>query len=314
MRYILFILLLLDLTCEAQVTAHPTLAASRVYPLDVAQAQLAVSYFKLRSAYTGACVRIRRAGDNVEQDFGFVNGHFVDTAAIRAFLTTNDGFVVTRYDQSGNGFNLSQTTAANQPQIYIGSTQSFYRSDNFFSEYYNTAGSFKSLTLGSTGLGRAVNQLGYLAIARPEFDSTIMTIFAISTSTANSVRFASSFLGGASKVINMAARRLDTETNATILASGNNVFAKNNNYLLIGVINYNNTTASINNNGSQIAATSTFSTIGSTSATNATASLIGGSFGNTNRFFGYLPCVVIYHQSIDRPTIELLFNNLYSIY
>lgn len=78
--------------------------------------QLAFSMFKLRSSYSGACLRVRRSSDNSEQDINFVN-NYLDTASLLSFVGANNGFVVTWYDQSGNTRNLSRATAVNQPQI-----------------------------------------------------------------------------------------------------------------------------------------------------------------------------------------------------
>jgi hypothetical protein len=77
---------------------------------------VAFSMFKLRTAYSGNCIRVRRSSDNTEQDFGFVN-NYLDTASLLTFVGANNGFVVKWYDQSGNANNLGQTTASNQPQI-----------------------------------------------------------------------------------------------------------------------------------------------------------------------------------------------------
>jgi hypothetical protein len=81
-------------------------------------ADITFSMFKLRSAYTGSCLRVRRSSDNTEQDIGFVN-NYLDTASLLTFVGANNGFIVKWYDQSGNANNLGQTTASNQPQIVI---------------------------------------------------------------------------------------------------------------------------------------------------------------------------------------------------
>ena len=80
-------------------------------------AAVAYSVRKLRAAYTGNAIRVRRSTDNAEQNIGFANGGNLDTTALTAFCGAGNGFVTTWYDQSGNGNNLRQTTAANQPQI-----------------------------------------------------------------------------------------------------------------------------------------------------------------------------------------------------
>jgi hypothetical protein len=79
-------------------------------------AAAAYSLRKLRTAYSGSAIRVRRASDNTEQNIGFVNNE-LDTASLTSFCSGTNGFVTTWYDQSGNGRNATQTTAANQPQI-----------------------------------------------------------------------------------------------------------------------------------------------------------------------------------------------------
>ena len=79
-------------------------------------AAAAYSLRKLRAAYSGSAIRVRRASDNAEQDIGFVN-NVLDTASLTSFCSGTNGFVKTWYDQSGNARNAEQTTAANQPQI-----------------------------------------------------------------------------------------------------------------------------------------------------------------------------------------------------
>lgn len=79
-------------------------------------AAAAYSLRKLRTAYTGNAIRVRRASDNTEQNIGFVN-NVLDTASLTSFCSGTNGFVTTWYDQSGNGRDATQTTAANQPQI-----------------------------------------------------------------------------------------------------------------------------------------------------------------------------------------------------
>lgn len=79
-------------------------------------AAAAYSLRKLRGAYTGSAIRVRRSSDNAEQDIGFLN-NALDTVSLTSFCGSGSGFVTTWYDQSGNARNATQTTAANQPQI-----------------------------------------------------------------------------------------------------------------------------------------------------------------------------------------------------
>lgn len=81
-------------------------------------ASAAYSVRKLRSDYEGAALRVRRSGDNSEQDIGFVSTD-LDTTSLLSFVGANDGFVVTWYDQSTNGLNTTNSTASQQRQIVV---------------------------------------------------------------------------------------------------------------------------------------------------------------------------------------------------
>jgi hypothetical protein len=86
-----------------------------VYP----SAAAAYSLRKLRTAYTGSAIEVRRTNNDVA-DIGFTSTGELDTAALLAFTGTgalDNGFVTKWYDQSGNGRNATQTIALNQPQI-----------------------------------------------------------------------------------------------------------------------------------------------------------------------------------------------------
>jgi hypothetical protein len=85
---------------------------------DYSGAAAAYSLRLLRSAYTGHAIRVRRASDNTEQDIGFVSNE-LDTSALTTFCSGTNGFVKTWYDQSGNGRDVTQSTAGSQPQIVI---------------------------------------------------------------------------------------------------------------------------------------------------------------------------------------------------
>ena len=84
----------------------------------------ATAAYSLRSL-TGAdpmVVRVRRSSDDAEQDFTVSE---ISVGALVAFVGSgNDGFVTIWYDQSGNGRNATQTTAANQPKIVSSSSGS----------------------------------------------------------------------------------------------------------------------------------------------------------------------------------------------
>ena len=67
-------------------------------------AAAAYSLRKLRTAYTGQCIRVTRASDLVQQDIGFVN-NVLDLTTLQTFIGSSSGAVNTWYDQSGNSRN-----------------------------------------------------------------------------------------------------------------------------------------------------------------------------------------------------------------
>jgi hypothetical protein len=82
-------------------------------------AAAAFSLRLLRSTYTGSAIRVRRTNLD-EMDIGFASTGALDTADLLAFTGTgalDNGFITTWYDQSGNGYNATETSALNQPQI-----------------------------------------------------------------------------------------------------------------------------------------------------------------------------------------------------
>jgi hypothetical protein len=121
-RIIIAILLFITLHSEGQIInasqPYRPQVASCSYLLDqYSGAAAAYSLRKLDCDYTGYAIRVRRSSDNSEQDIGFTSNGDLDTAALKTFVSTNSGYVVTWYDQSGNSKNATQSTAGNQPRI-----------------------------------------------------------------------------------------------------------------------------------------------------------------------------------------------------
>lgn len=80
-------------------------------------AAAAYSLRKLRTAYTGAAIRVRRSSDNTETDIGFDILGGLNTTALSTFCGLGNGFVTIWYDQSGNNNNAIQSTTSLQPFI-----------------------------------------------------------------------------------------------------------------------------------------------------------------------------------------------------
>jgi len=84
-------------------------------PGDYGTLAAAYSVRKVVSNYTGSAMMVQSA--SVSQSIGFdVDGN-LDTASLESFAGSGDAFVKIWYDQSENGRHVSQSVAANQPQI-----------------------------------------------------------------------------------------------------------------------------------------------------------------------------------------------------
>jgi hypothetical protein len=82
-------------------------------------ASAAYSLRKLDTGYAGSAIQVRRVTDNATLDIGFVN-NVLNIPALASFLGSNPGAVSIWYDQSGNGRNLVNGTATEQPIVYAG--------------------------------------------------------------------------------------------------------------------------------------------------------------------------------------------------
>jgi hypothetical protein len=71
---------------------------------------------KLRSAYGGPCMRVRRSSDSTQQDIGFL-GNVLDQAALLAFVGAGSGYVITLYDQGPAARHLTQADPLKQPIV-----------------------------------------------------------------------------------------------------------------------------------------------------------------------------------------------------
>jgi len=117
-----------SITCQVTATngsgsasaTSNTITPIGSFLLDIySGAAVGYSLRKLRTAYTGNAIRVRRT-DLAEQDIAFDSNGDLDTTALLSFVGTgalNNGFITTWYDQSTNANNSTQATALSQAQI-----------------------------------------------------------------------------------------------------------------------------------------------------------------------------------------------------
>jgi len=109
-----------DSAGNLDMDAIRTFLTLNTLPVDsVGSAKVAFGLRKLRAAYTGYAIRVRRSSDNSTQDIGFNNEGDLDTAALLDFVGTGSGYVTIWYDQSGNTTNATQSTVGYQPSIVV---------------------------------------------------------------------------------------------------------------------------------------------------------------------------------------------------
>jgi hypothetical protein len=168
MRFTFVILLFCGLGANAQMiikahTNYVPFASANLLLDQYSGAAAAYSLRKLRTAYSGNAIRVRRSNDNAEQDIGFdANGNLNETA-LTTFVGANSGFVTTWYDQSGNARNATQTTAANQPVIVNAGTVSKVNGKPAINHSRSTRSSWFTLP---TGFLNGATSLSWIAVLR----------------------------------------------------------------------------------------------------------------------------------------------------
>lgn len=116
------------------------------------------------SSYTGDCMRVRRASDNVEADVGFdtndelsLTSPISNTSDAQSYTdladfvdhtgTPTNAFCRWWYDQSGNSLDAGQSTAANQLKIYDATTGLITRNGKPMLESTVNVTSFSAVSL-----------------------------------------------------------------------------------------------------------------------------------------------------------------------
>lgn len=75
---------------------------------------------KLRTAYAGSAIRVKRLNDNTEQDIGFDGDGNLNQSALTTFVGANNAQVVRIYDQTANAIHLY--TGGTENRIVVSGT------------------------------------------------------------------------------------------------------------------------------------------------------------------------------------------------
>jgi hypothetical protein len=260
-------------------------------------AAAAYSLRKLRTAYTGNAIRVRRASDNTEQNIGFVNNE-LDTASLTSFCSGTNGFVTTWYDQSGNGRNATQSTAGGQPQIV--SSGSVILENGKIALRFD--GSDDTLSVGNFDLYSNTNGQSIISVFKALNNSTNKQIISKYHAAQSKRQW---FLSND----NYNVQELATSFNGSNLAQGVNTQTQQ---LFFGNWIPSTSTILYQNNTNSYIATTAATDISTTDA----SVLIGASFDNLSYVFANIQEIIVYDfsQASNRAAIQINVNSFYSIY
>jgi len=231
-----------------------------------------------------AVVRVRRDNDDAEQDFTAAE---VSDGTLAAWVGAgNNGFVQTWYDQSGNGNDATQVTAANQPEIVSGGT--------LVEENGNAALDFTGSQFFNTSVS---------------FNNALISVFAVNTY--NNVLQTSGLLG---------AQNSSSDFRYMIVNPGFVYFGNGSNYYAIdqrGILNLETpvltTAIAISSQNRQIFTNGNASSVNTTNYSTGFTLRISSRYQPLNKPAQEL---IVYpsDQSANRAAIEANINTHYSIY
>jgi hypothetical protein len=329
MRFTFVILLFCGLGADAQmiIKAHANyrpyaVAAAGLLLDDYPNAAAAYSLRKLRTAYTGSAIRVRRSNDNSEQDIGFTAGGDLDTASLKTFVGANNGFVTTWYNQGDSAsLNFTQSTAASQPRIINAGTIDI--KNGYPSIFFDGSNDFMDVA-SSTATYSFLHKTGQKAL-----------FIVTQQGTASNPNIAHLILNNNAGSVNNAGYGLYYDDRASVsrnnaivcqvgVTNSANVvidyFTPNQLNLLTNLLDNNNSTASLRNslyyNGANLIQLNTNTSSPSTG--NALNNMRMGRQSNATTFsmLGYMSEIIIYpsDQSSNRTGIETNINSYYGVY
>ena len=277
-------------------------------------AAAAYSLRKLRAGYSGNAIRVRRSSDNAEKEIGFIldKGNYVlDTPSLEAFCAATNGFVVTWYDQSGSGLDVTQATANLQPQIV--NTGSTILLNTKPTVYWDVVTSDKKLT--SAVNFAAENSLTSCCV----FANTLRTynkVWSIGADAAGSGYWYAASVGGTAQdwVLNdskCSCNGYGVGRPANIVSNGQ-LFTNGVQYITF--ININAGNAQYFVDSAEIAAYRV-QTVGNCDTTDGLV-IIGGGVNNSNQFAGEMQEVILYNSDeiASRTGIETNQNTYYNVF
>jgi hypothetical protein len=281
------------------------------YLLDLyPSTDVAFSLRKLRSDYTGPCIQVTRSSDNATKDIYF-GSYGIDTEDLLSFVGANDGSVAIWYDQSGNGFDVSESTVANQPLI-VESGQIVY-SEGLPALRFIRANTLRLSRTTASDILRNSPGLGFFTVSQRTGSDIVNGQIAVIRQNASGTRAAQSMRQSATNTgFTFGGRRVNTDAFTTIGASNPFTFNR-----IIGTVvaDYTVQDVFLFENGVARGSNTSFATAGNTGDTQQQFYI--GQFGlTTDLYDGYISEVLVWatDKSSDRLGIEGNINSYYQIY
>ena len=231
-------------------------------------------------------------------------GEVYSIAGIPAYDDTVNGFVSTRYDQSGNANDATQATTTSQPKIVdAGALVTGGIDFDGVDDVLNFTGDGLDI-FTNAGYGQSFN----VATSR-DVGTSSARILSVNTPTDPQARYLIGDSGAIAGRFRVGGRRLDADSFVSSTASAGH---GNSETLLTGFLNWSDNDLFLYQNGTLVASNPTFQSQGLTPNTtsNATSGIGAGSFD------GKIAEMVIYNsdQSANRVAIETNINDHYSIF
>lgn len=280
------------------------------YLLDLfPSSDVAFSLRKLRNNYTGPCIRVTRTSDNATKDI-FFGSYTIDTEDLLSFVGASDGRVNIWYDQSGNGFDVSESTVANQPLIV--ESGNLVLRQGLPAIRFIRANTLRLSRTAASAILKNSPGIGFFTVSECTSDGTVNGQIASVRQSGTGTRAGVFMRIAANRPgFSFGGRRVNTDTFTSI---GSNPFTSER---IIGTVtgDYVAQDIFLFQNGVPSGENLTFTTTGNTGNTDQQF-YIGNFNLTTDLYDGFISEVVLWptNQSNNRLRIEQNINSYYQIY
>ena len=268
---------------------------------------------KVRNAYAGSCIRIRRDSDNTEQDIGFGTDGWLDTAAIATFCGAGSGYVCKWYDQSSNARDLAQTTTTIQPIIYESGVQCVLNSKPCLKFVAATGHRMTNGTAGDWNFLHDGTVKAFVSMVSQCNDTAAVKVIF------------SSHAGASNNTLGLRVTRTATETMQSLAGNGsasviNCLFTTTSTSQRINSLSIDPANGTAANRllgwGNGSASPGSNAQTGTPSTSNSSVLSVGANNGGGSPFDGTMQALHFWasDKTSDRTTLESNLNTAYSVY